>query len=67
MAKKTKQLICTPIEIKGSMTRHEIVQKVVNTFINTEFEQRGRGVKFWYPVEQLPSSLQQLAEDTRLL
>ncbi len=66
MTKQTKQLICNPIEIKGLMTRHEIVQKVVNTFINTEFEQRGRGVKFWYPVEQLPSSLQQLVEDTRL-
>ena len=64
--KMTKQVICSPIEIKGSMTRHEIVKKVVNTFINTEFEQRGRGVKFWYPVEQLPSSLQQLVEDTRL-
>jgi len=62
----TKQLICNPIEIKGSMTRHEIVQKVVNTFINTEHEQRGRGVKFWYPVEQLPSSPEPLLEDTRL-
>ena len=59
----TKQVICNPIEIKGSMTRHEIVQNVVNTFINTEYEQRGRGVKFWYPVEQLPSSLQLLSED----
>jgi hypothetical protein len=59
----TKQVICNPIEIKGSMTRHEIVQKVVNTFIDTEHEQRGRGVKFWYPVEQLPSSLQLLSED----
>lgn len=54
----TKQVICDPIEIKGSMTRHEIVQKVVNIFIHTEHEQRGRGVKFWYPVEQLPISLQ---------
>jgi len=54
-----KQIICNPIEIKGSMTRHEIVQKIVNTFIDTEHEQRGRGVKFWYPVEQL----QLLSED----
>lgn len=60
----TKQVICNPIEIKGSMTRHEIVQKVVNIFIQTEHEQRGRGVKFWYPVEKLPSSLQLLPEDT---
>jgi hypothetical protein len=59
----TKQVICNPIEVKGSMTRHEIVQKIVNTFIDTEHEQRGRGVKFWYPVEQLPSSLQLLSED----
>ena len=66
MVKQTKQLICNPIEIKGSMTRHEIVQKVVNTFINTEHEQRGRGVKFWYPVEQLPNSLEKLLEDTWL-
>lgn len=66
MTKQTKQVICNPIEIKGSMTRHEIVQKVVNTFINTEHEQRGRGVKFWYPVEQLPSSLEFLTKDTRL-
>ncbi len=67
MAKKmTKQVICNPIEIKGSMTRHDIVQKVVNTFINTEYEQRGRGVKFWYPVEQLPTSIQPLSEDNRL-
>ena len=66
MTKQTKQLICNPIEIKGSMTRHDIVQKVVNTFINTEYEQRGRGVKFWYPVEQLPNNLEQMLEDTRL-
>ena len=66
MSKATKQLICAPIEIKGSMTRHEIVKKVVNTFISTEHEQRGRGVKFWYPVEQLPSSLQPLSKEDRL-
>ncbi|MBA7669426.1 hypothetical protein ES703_77556 [subsurface metagenome] len=51
----TKQVTCDPIEIKGAMTRHEIVQKVVNIFIQTEHEQRGRGVKFWYPVENLPA------------
>ncbi len=63
----TEQVICAPIEIKGSMSRHEIVQKVVNTFITTEHEQRGRGVKFWYPVEHLPAGLQQLPKDDRLL
>lgn len=46
------------------MTRHEIVQKVVNIFIQTEYEQRGKGVKFWYPVEKLPSNLQ--LSDNRL-
>jgi hypothetical protein len=56
----TKQVICDPIEIKGEMTRHEIVQKVVNIFIQTEHEQRGKGVKVWYPVENLPSSSQLL-------
>lgn len=47
-----KEIYCSPIEIKGQLTRHEIVQKVVNIFIQTEFENRGRGVRFYYPVEQ---------------
>lgn len=46
------------IEIKGSLTRHEIVKKIVNTFINTEYQERGKGVQFWYPVEQLPDNKQ---------
>jgi hypothetical protein len=66
MTKQTKQLICSAIEIKGSMTRHEIVQKVVNTFINTEYEQRGRGVKFWYPVERLFGDLEQTTGEKQL-
>ncbi len=41
------------IEIKGSMARHEIVRKVVNTFIDFESQQRGKGIKFRYPVENL--------------
>ncbi len=41
------------ISIGGNMTRHEIVQKVVNTFINTEYSDRGKGIQFWYPVENL--------------
>jgi len=41
------------IEIKGSLVRHEIVRKVVNIFIDTETQQRGKGVKFRYPVENL--------------
>lgn len=52
-----KEIICDAIEIKGSVTRNEIVSKVVNTFINTESMARGSGVKFCYPVEQLPEGI----------
>jgi len=41
------------IEIESSATREEIVKKVVNIFIATESRQRGHGVKFRYPVENL--------------
>ncbi len=41
------------IEIKGSLARHKIVKKVVNTFIQTEYRKKARGVKFRYPVETL--------------
>jgi len=41
------------IEIKGSLARHEIVRKVINIFIDAENQQRGKGVKFRYPVENL--------------
>ena len=53
-----QKIICDSIQIKGSLTRHEIVQKIVNIFINTEYQQRGKGVQFWYPVEQLPGNTQ---------
>ena len=49
-----KEIYCDRIKIQGKLTRHEIVQKVVNIFIGTEFENRGRGVRFYYPVETLP-------------
>lgn len=42
------------IEIKDSLPRHEIVKKVVNTFIETEYHNKGKGVIFRYPVENLP-------------
>lgn len=58
------KIICDPIKINGSLTRHEIVQKVINIFINTEHQQRGKGVKFWYPVEQLSANTK--LEDTQL-
>ena len=41
------------IELEGSVARHEIVKKVVNIFIDAESRQRGHGVKFRYPVENL--------------
>lgn len=41
------------VEIKGPLSRHEIVRKVINTFIDAEKQLRGKGVKFRYPVENL--------------
>lgn len=46
------------ISISGNMSRHEIVKKVVNIFISTEFSDRGQGIQFWYPVENLPDGKQ---------
>jgi len=55
MAKKEKTIITRKmIEIKGSLARHEIVKKVVNAFIKTEYRKKGKGVVFRYPVENLP-------------
>jgi len=51
--KETTTIEGEAIEIEGSLTRHEIVRKVVNIFIDTENQQRGHGVKFRYPVENL--------------
>jgi hypothetical protein len=62
----TRKITCSMIEIKGSLTRHEIVQKVINIFINTEYQQRGKGIQFRYPVEQLSSNLQLLPVNTQL-
>ncbi|MDI6917518.1 MAG: hypothetical protein QMC80_06950 [Thermoplasmatales archaeon] len=55
MAKKKETIIVDEghIEIKGSLSRHEIVRKVINTFIDAESQSRGKGVKFRYPVENL--------------
>lgn len=47
-----EDVFCSPIEIRGPLKRHEIVQWVVNVFIQTEFANRGRGVRFNYPVER---------------
>ena len=60
--KKSEKIIVTgePIEIKGPTGRDEIVRKIINTFIDTESQQRGKGVKFRYPVESLASVNKQL-------
>lgn len=42
------------IDIKGSVPRHEIVREVINTFIETEYLEKGSGTLFRYPVETLP-------------
>lgn len=53
--KKEKIVITgSRIEIKGSLARHKIVEKVVNTFIKTEYCKKGKGIAFRYPVENLP-------------
>ncbi|RKZ26428.1 hypothetical protein DRQ29_04910 [bacterium] len=41
------------IEITGSMPRHQIVKKVVNTFISTEYNKKGKNIYFRYPVEKI--------------
>lgn len=46
------------MSISGQTTRHEIVQKVVNTFISSEYPYRGKGIQFWYPVENLSNGEQ---------
>lgn len=43
------------IEINGYLARHNIVKKVVNTFIKTEYRKKGKGITFRYPVENLPN------------
>jgi len=60
--KKSEKIIVTgePIEIKGFTGRDEIVRRVINIFIDTESQQRGKGVKFRYPVENLASVNKQL-------
>jgi hypothetical protein len=55
MAKAGKPPIRGPwIIIKRNLPRHHIVKKVVNTFIKSEYQRKGKGVKFQYPVEKLP-------------
>jgi len=51
--KETTTIEGEAIDIKGHVARHDIVRKVVNIFIDTEKQQRGHGVKFRYPVENL--------------
>ena len=59
MKKKETTIIAgNMIEINSVMARHEIVRKVVNAFIDSENETRGKGVKFRYPVENLSTGKQ---------
>ncbi len=51
-----KDITSKRIRIQGSLHRNEIVKKVVNTFIENEYHQKGRGVTFRYPVEKLPNN-----------
>ena len=44
---------CNKIEISGDSPRHEIVKRVVDTFIKAEYQEKGKGVGFRYPVENL--------------
>ncbi|HDP81244.1 MAG TPA: hypothetical protein ENN21_10430 [Spirochaetes bacterium] len=54
MAKKERTIITGPaITIRGSIKRHKIVKKVVNVFIETEHYQKGAGIDFRYPVENV--------------
>ena len=51
-----KIIKCNRIKIKGDLPRNEIVRKVVNTFIKAEYQKKGKGVTFRYPVEKLPDN-----------
>lgn|GEM_PF-4242149 len=48
------------MKIKGFCARHIIVRNVVNTFIETEYNKKGKGIIFRYPVEDLLSIKQTL-------
>ena len=51
----TKQtIVCNRIHIQGALPRQDIVKKVVNTFIDSEHLEKGKGARFRYPVEDLP-------------
>ena len=52
-----KIITCDRIRVKGDLPRNEIVRKVVNTFIKTEYQKKGKGVIFRYPVEKLPGNI----------
>ena len=54
MKKQNKIVTGKMIEIKGNLSRHRIVRKVVNAFIKTEYRKKGKNVTFRYPVEKLP-------------
>lgn len=56
------RILCNEISIKGAMQRTEIVKTILNIFIGIENNQRGRGVQFWYPVEDLSIKIGEIPE-----
>ena len=50
-----KTVITGEVKINGKQKRHQIVQTVVNTFINFEHNKKGKGIAFRYKVEGLPN------------
>jgi len=53
---KVQTIVGERIHISGPMKRHEIVRAVVNHFIDTEYWQKGPGIRFEYPVEDLSNA-----------
>ncbi len=48
------EVVGPALKVVGRMRREDIVERVITEFIRTEGPQRGQGVKFRYPVEDLP-------------
>lgn len=56
MPVKTKIITGPQIKIKGNISRHQIVKKVVDQFIKFEHSRKGAGIKFQYPVELISNN-----------
>ncbi len=53
---KKEEICFNKIDIRGNIARHEIVRKVVNTFIDFEYDKKQKGIVFKYKVEELPNN-----------